>query len=817
MRIFRQDARTCNLRAKGFSAQEGCGGVSLMVQSNEIWGLTAMSGFCRRVADRLKFRPGFVRQAADTILITTGAAVAVSMLLTIAAPRAFAQETGQAAIAMPDPLTPDAINTLVSRLSDSEVRALLLRELGAQQVADTTPPEDQPTIVETVVTVAGAVADQIVEAVETAPENASASASAIGLYLDRLGQRGTITLGMSILAAFVAGVLVDVLYWRFLLAGSAAGTLAPSLVPPFPASIPHLARRLAREAGGALLALAAAAAVLALALPPREARIGMTIVIWIWFVPRLAFITLKFFLSPRRADLRLVVTDDRTARLLTFNIVGLLLVVGLVATVLRVIEEIGAGPAALKAGFWANLIVFVWLAVIVLLCRSGLQSIVRGRDPEVTPWERWLVRAYPAFAIVAIFLTWLAGAAAPLFGKEDVVRDGRHLVSLALVLLAPMLDTAIRTAVRILVPPMRGTGPGAVAAFEAASRSYVRVARVIVFGSVLVILARLWDVSLFGADGDGGGQFSGLYLEAMLILLCGFVARELTAVFFNRQLANEVAGEASDPAAMDENPALGAAASRLGTVLPPLSWALQGAIVLITVLTALGHIGLNVTALLAGAGVLGIAIGFGAQKLVADVVSGLFFLIEDAFRMNEYINAGGMEGTVEKIALRSMLLRKSDGALQCVPYSNIDAITNFGRDWGTMKQVFTVPFDTNIEKVRKIFKKIGAELSEIPEYKEAFIQPFKYKGVSQVNDVGIVVRGKFMFKPEKSMQFLINREIYKRVQAEFAAAGIQFARREVHVSVDHRGAAANEASAEVAAAAASEAIAASNAQKATTR
>ena len=116
-----------------------------------------------------------------------------------------------------------------------------------------------------------------------------------------------------------------------------------------------------------------------------------------------------------------------------------------------------------------------------------------------------------------------------------------------------------------------------------------------------------------------------------------------------------------------------------------------------------------------------------------------------------------------------------------IPYSGIDKVTNFGRDWGIMKLKFTVPFGTDIEKIRKIFKKIGQEMMENPELAPGFIEPFKSQGVGEFNDYGIVVRGKFMHKP--GAQFGIRKQIFKRVQEEFAANGIEFARREVKVSV----------------------------------
>lgn len=201
-----------------------------------------------------------------------------------------------------------------------------------------------------------------------------------------------------------------------------------------------------------------------------------------------------------------------------------------------------------------------------------------------------------------------------------------------------------------------------------------------------------------------------------------------------------------------------------------------------TILIAVSNLGIDVGPLVAGAGILGLAIGFGAQKLVADVVSGLFFLIDDAFRVGEFVDVSGTVGTVEKISVRSLQLRHHLGPVHTIPYGEIPKITNYSRDWVIMKLKFTVPFDTDLNKVKKIFKQIGKDMMQVPEFAEDFLQPFKSQGVLDVNDVGIVVRGKFMAKPGR--QFVLRKEIYARVQKAFDEAGIQFARREVRVRVD---------------------------------
>jgi small-conductance mechanosensitive channel len=255
-------------------------------------------------------------------------------------------------------------------------------------------------------------------------------------------------------------------------------------------------------------------------------------------------------------------------------------------------------------------------------------------------------------------------------------------------------------------------------------------------------------------------------------------------LWINRKLAREqTSGPETDSEAGGEGG--GAGGSRLTTVLPLVRITAQGAIAVIFGLVALGALGIDTTPLLAGAGILGLAIGFGAQKLVTDIVSGVFFLIDDAFRVGEYVDIGGSMGVVEKISIRSMQLRHHRGLVHTVPYGEIPKVTNFSRDWVIMKLMFTVPFDADPNKIKKVFKKIGAEMMEDPIHKDGFLEPFKSQGVFEFNDVGMVMRGKFMAKP--GAQFTIRKEIYNRVKTELEAIGIPFARREVRVSIQGAG------------------------------
>jgi small-conductance mechanosensitive channel len=208
---------------------------------------------------------------------------------------------------------------------------------------------------------------------------------------------------------------------------------------------------------------------------------------------------------------------------------------------------------------------------------------------------------------------------------------------------------------------------------------------------------------------------------------------------------------------------------------------LQVTVVTMALLIVLAAVGVNIGPLLAGAGVVGLAVGFGAQTLVRDIVSGLFFLVDDAFRTGEYIDVGAVKGTVEKISVRSLRLRHHRGYLHTIPFGEIRHLTNYSRDWVIMKLEFRVPFDTDIELVRKLFKQIGKELLQHPDIGDDFLEPFKSQGVYTMDDSAMIVRGKFTAKPGK--QFMARREIYNAVQRAFYDHGIRFADRRVTVQV----------------------------------
>jgi small-conductance mechanosensitive channel len=213
--------------------------------------------------------------------------------------------------------------------------------------------------------------------------------------------------------------------------------------------------------------------------------------------------------------------------------------------------------------------------------------------------------------------------------------------------------------------------------------------------------------------------------------------------------------------------------TRLRTLLPLLRTTLAIVFVTLFTLSALWTLGIQIAPLLAGAGIFGLAIGFGAQALVRDVISGVFFLIEDVFRIGEYIESGtSTKGTVEHISFRTVALRHHNGPLTFVPYGLLGTVRNDSRDWVIDKFNIPLPLSVDSEKIRKMIKCIGEDLALDPELGPLIREPLKGK-LYRVDPGVKIFRCKFMTAP--GCQFDVRTAALKKIEAALVEAGISFA------------------------------------------
>ncbi|NRB21090.1 MAG: mechanosensitive ion channel [Rhodobacteraceae bacterium] len=308
-----------------------------------------------------------------------------------------------------------------------------------------------------------------------------------------------------------------------------------------------------------------------------------------------------------------------------------------------------------------------------------------------------------------------------------------------------------------------------IATFEDLAR---RVAGVLAFVVGAYALIVIWNPDAKWM----GSVASERAIDVTSILFIGYVVYHLFRIWIDSKIAEET-GDVDEGELGDEGGANGA--SRLATLLPLFRGGILAVVVVSIGLIVLLELGINVSPLFAGAGVVGLAIGFGSQTLVRDIFSGAFFLVDDAFRKGEYIDIGDVKGTVEKISVRSFQLRHHLGALQTIPFGEIRVLTNYSRDWVIMKLPLRVTYDTDVEKVRKMIKKLGQELLNDPVIGENFIQPLKSQGVIEMQDSAMIIRVKFMTKPGD--QWLVRKKVYEEIRQLFEREGIRFAHREVTV------------------------------------
>ncbi|MDF2234301.1 mechanosensitive ion channel family protein [Albimonas sp. CAU 1670] len=300
-----------------------------------------------------------------------------------------------------------------------------------------------------------------------------------------------------------------------------------------------------------------------------------------------------------------------------------------------------------------------------------------------------------------------------------------------------------------------------------------RVVSLFSLGAGVYVLILIWGGQEMFADGSFFDDFQ----DVIDTLFLGYIAFHAVRIWLDQKIAEE---GVDDVMAEPGDEGGGASAtSRLGTLLPLFRAGILiviGGAVAVIVATELG---VNVAPLFAGAGIVGIAIGFGAQTLVRDILSGMFFLLDDAFRKGEYIDVGEVKGTVEKISLRSFQLRHHLGALNTIPFGEIKHLTNFSRDWVMMKLPLRLTYDTDVEKVRKLIKKLGQELLEHPTEGHKFVQPLKSQGVYMMEDSAMIIRVKYMTRPGD--QWTTRKLVYQRIRELFEQQGIHFAHREVTV------------------------------------
>jgi small-conductance mechanosensitive channel len=430
---------------------------------------------------------------------------------------------------------------------------------------------------------------------------------------------------------------------------------------------------------------------------------------------------------------------------------------------LEVLNTLGVSPEARELVAYALGLGLLAIGLNIVWTRPPTASAPEASAPldaAVQPARHAVAPWLLSVCLVLIWALWVAGLM-------------RLFSLMAVALLLPPAIMVAQAASRHVSRPPGGTdasaSPGLMAVY------LDRGIRVILIVGAALLLARAWELDLVEMSGRDTLLTRLLRgaLSSVVILLIADLIWQVVKTLIDRRLGQ---AEASSPPGTED----AIKQARLRTLLPIFRNVVFVVLAAVAVMMVLSALGVEIGPLIAGAGIVGVAIGFGSQTLVKDVFSGVFYLLDDAFRVGEYIQSGSYKGTVESFGFRSVKLRHHRGPLFTVPFGVLGAVQNMSRDWVIDKMNVGITYDSDFDKAKKLIKQIGRDLAEDPDFAPHIIEPLKMQGVEQFGDYGIQIRLKMMTKPGE--QFVIRRRALALIKQAFDQNGIRFALPTVQVA-----------------------------------
>jgi moderate conductance mechanosensitive channel len=461
----------------------------------------------------------------------------------------------------------------------------------------------------------------------------------------------------------------------------------------------------------------------------------------------------RMLVPPDDSRLRLWRLDDASATFLLAWVRRLAVVAIFGSALVEVALLLGLDQSA-HDGFerLIALVLTVMLIIVVIRSRGAVARYLRG--PGDAHWRGWLAEAWPYLAVMAIVSFWVGAASGAQGGLSGLYFPG---VALAAIIAAHLLTIVVLGTLERasrFEPETHARLPGLGQRLAFYRRPFEVLAMAVIAALCLVVVLQLWGAPAFHwfvAGGIGTRLISALATVAVAVI-AAIAIWEVSHAVLARQLAQT-------------GPGGQVRSVRLLTLMPILRTTLLVTIIAIVGLTALSEIGVNIAPLLAGAGVAGIAIGFGAQHLVQDVITGIFVLFENAIQIGDAVTVGNLSGTVEQLSVRTLRLRAADGAVHIIPFSAVTSITNSNRGLGTAAVAVTVALHEDTDRVIETLVAIAAEMHDADEYKSRMLGDLQIFGVDQVRPWGVTITGQIVCTD--TGRWPVQREFNRRMKKRF--------------------------------------------------
>jgi small-conductance mechanosensitive channel len=689
------------------------------------------------------------------------------------------------------------LGALLDILRDDERRAALVRALeaaGQAPGATAEEPAALPAPAEIVVGLAGRIAGWLGDALRAV--HAATDLSGVGAWLRELWRDGALQAQVASLAWKLAlvmgGGLVAERLARWVLRGPNAvlERRAAAVAGPM-----RLLRRLPYIGGHLLLDMlpvllfgaVALSAIHALATWPSN-RVMMETVALAYMAARAAMAAGRVVFAPSHTRLRLLRCEDETAAYATLWIrrLALTLVGFYAASELALLFGL---PWAAHQAIWrlGLLVLSILGAILVLQNRAAVARLLAAPplgEGDVPDGTRRFLRAardrlamgWHVVVILWLLAAWTIWALRLPGGFERLTRAS--VATLVLIVLGKLVDEGVRRGLARLFtvsPEMAKRYPG----LEARANRYLPALRgalsFLVLLAVIVLLLEAWGLGALSWFGTG--RWGGRAASAVMVVLVTAGLALLIWEGANAAIARHLAALPEGGQAVQS--------ARVRTLLPMLRTALGIVLVLVVGLTVLAEVGINVAPLLAGAGVVGLAVGFGSQTLVRDVITGIFLLFEDAVAVGDTVTVGGLSGTVEQLSIRSIRLRALDGSVHIVPFSSVSTVTNQTRDFGYAVVDVALDYAEDTDQAVRMLRAVGEELRDDEAWAPQLLAPLEVMGVDRMTDQGVVVRARVMTPPAR--RWAVGRELNRRIKQHCDALDIRlFAAGQGRAGVHHQ-------------------------------
>jgi small conductance mechanosensitive channel len=483
----------------------------------------------------------------------------------------------------------------------------------------------------------------------------------------------------------------------------------------------------------------------------------------------------RFLLSPKVRNLRLLPVRDETAQYL-FIWCGRVVYVAIYGYfLLEALRLIGLSMAI--HGFLLDVLglaVAILLIILILQNREAVARSLRARAEGKRPFaaiRRPLAATWHWLAIFYVAALYLVIAVHGNGGTTYIVQ-GTVLTAIILIFAWALENAAHRGIHRGLriTDDLRRTLPGLERRLNRYTVALDYALRIVVYAVAAIAIFEAWGVEAFAwIVSSTGERVISSIANIVLISVLAVVVWEVASSLIERQLSNSSQGASPS--------------TRARTLLPLAQTALKIVLVVLVVMVVLAEIGVNITPLLAGAGVVGLAVGFGAQKLVQDVITGWFILMEDTIAVGDVAEVAGHAGLVERINIRTIRLRDLSGVVHTIPFSTVDAVKNFTKDFSYYLFEVGVAYREDTDEVVAVLRALDEEMRNDPDYGPDILEPLEVMGVDRFEDSAVIVRVRTKTRPLR--QWAIGREFNRRMKKVFDEKGIEipFPHRTIYFGV----------------------------------